>query len=1179
MASIGYKITADNKELLKTFNLTGNEIDSLSGDMTLLGKTIDKVLIESANSLREFGNQILNNKELIRGSMGDYERMLPDLERVKNPNVTDGGEEYIALKNAINETVGALIGYEEENRKLQTEYDRLSASQKELIDLNEKIKASSGSPFAGMESALSGVSGAFSAAQGVMSLFGKSNEHLADIQTKLQSAMSVTVGLQKICNTLQETSTFRITTMAKVTQLWDNSVKLLNTQLGISVGLSKALLTGGIGLLIAGITAIIITYDKWKKKQEEINNLQTEFKNIEIDVAKSMADQQIQVKTLMSVANDQNKNLKIRNEAIRQLNNLMPDYNGYIDKEGNLVANTEEALKAYLVTLYKVEKAKKIFADITQQQEQLNELKVKGPDDVSWLDKLAYGFVSMFDQNTAEDGLNMAIKNRSIELEKELDRRNKNITAKNIELDDLLKDTSVFESLFGQSVNNTVIVDKAKDIQSELIHLQQQIEQGRIELMEEGAEKRLAQINLDYEKEIAAIEEQEAKWRNTQKGTLVPEQVIWSDTMYQQTFDKRIKAEEKVYAESDKKREEHVGKEKQSWINYNKQYGDYQAKRLAITEDYALKIANAQTDGEKASLAKDSEKAIHELDKSMLEQSDLWKNLFTDASKQTNTFIKKIIDDTQKLVDFINGKEGAVLPSNINEEWAKGLNKKDAEALLDALIKKSDVLQKQNPFGQIINGFKLLAKVSEDTGEKMDEATESETRKKAFGLIAQGAQNASAIIGTLGNTVKSFFGESAQGEIENITKSIQGLMGVGGGAAKLIGGDPSGIVEILQGVPSLIDGITGLFGGNDDAKLLKQIEKYEGLISLYDKLIDKQKEYLSTLTGGDAVKQAEETEQLIERRQEAERKKLEAWLKTGASGNHHSMGYRLGRDLGTELGITKGNKGKELFSYTVDQWEALQRNIELWEKLPKEVRAYGEAVMQGKADTEALGETLRETLTGNSFSELQNGLLELVSTAEMAFGDIEKSFGDHMKKAIQQGIKTKYLTEGLKDWEKAFAKAMDDDILSNDEANQLRESYTRIATQANEDYINRMKAAGLEGMLEGEGGQGKEGGEETKASSRTLQGVTQDTASELLGQARALRMDIAEGLEYLRTKDNGLAGMTGVLSDLQTNTFNIQGLVQSQLTSIVQIERNTFNTVNRLDQIIDNGVKIKEGKE
>lgn len=69
-----------------------------------------------------------------------------------------------------------------------------------------------------------------------------------------------------IVNTIGSTRT-----LTGVKTLWTRATQLLNTQLGISIGLSKAFVAGGIGLILVAIAAVVYAYKTWKEGQDEIN--------------------------------------------------------------------------------------------------------------------------------------------------------------------------------------------------------------------------------------------------------------------------------------------------------------------------------------------------------------------------------------------------------------------------------------------------------------------------------------------------------------------------------------------------------------------------------------------------------------------------------------------------------------------------------------------------------------------------------------------------------------------------------------------------------------------------------------------------------------------------------------------------------------------------------------------
>lgn len=75
--------------------------------------------------------------------------------------------------------------------------------------------------FAGVISGLTGLSGAFSAAQGAVGLFAGENEHLQEIMLKVQSLMAITMGLQQIQQTLNKDSAFSLVTLNSLKRIWN----------------------------------------------------------------------------------------------------------------------------------------------------------------------------------------------------------------------------------------------------------------------------------------------------------------------------------------------------------------------------------------------------------------------------------------------------------------------------------------------------------------------------------------------------------------------------------------------------------------------------------------------------------------------------------------------------------------------------------------------------------------------------------------------------------------------------------------------------------------------------------------------------------------------------------------------------------------------------------------------
>lgn len=429
-----------------------------------------------------------------------------------------------------------------------------------------KILAHDNSGFQGLVSGLSGVSGAMSAGMGVVGLFNAENEKLAKIQTKLQSLMAITIGLQQAANTLNKDSSFRIVAVSKAKAVWTKSAALLNTQLGISIGLSKALMTGGIGLIIAGITAAIVAYQKWNEKQQEAARLQKQFIDLEKDTAKSMAKGKVEVEQLMRVAADQTKDLDTRNKAIKRLNELMPEYNGYLNSEGQLVANTEVALKDYLTTLYKVEKAKKMIAAIEEKDAEIGGKEAEPAEEVGFWKKAWAHWVAGQDQSgtLTADGLIKSMNDKLAEENEAAIQALRDEKKKmEEELSTLLGDTNVFSALFGGDTEKTTNkwempdlskINEGYDEKAIIDQLQHQItltddENKKLELRNQIRDKELELIykQIEAEKQRALAEAKE-------KGATKVEQqtIITTYETKKQNEEKAVKREKQQDAEKTK---------------------------------------------------------------------------------------------------------------------------------------------------------------------------------------------------------------------------------------------------------------------------------------------------------------------------------------------------------------------------------------------------------------------------------------------------------------------------------------------------------------------------------------------------------------------------------------------------------------------------------------------------
>ena len=345
-----------------------------------------------------------------------------------------------------------------------------------------------------------------------------------------------------------------------------------------------------------------------------------------------------------------------------------------------------------------------------------------------------------------------------------------------------------------------------KNLEKKLQQLRNDALQAEINSMKEGSAKIIAQINFDYKKREQAITNAENELRKKQGGTLNPEQQKLVSSARSTYLSQYILAISSAIGTQ-------MNKERQAQNEYLAEYGDYQQKRLAITELYAAKIAQAETSWAKKSAEAERNKVLKELDLSMLKKTTLWTRLFKDSETMATASIKKIIADTESLLQYIdkakngNGNETILAALGLTKEQvdAVAAEPEKLKPILDALKGKIDALNKRDPFGQLIKGFKDLT----EAGEDADKQTE------AVNKIISGFKGASTLIGDIGDTMSELgeaigsdfvagFGESLNllsDTINNAVSGAQAGMAIGGPAGAAVGAG-IGIVTSLFSVAS-----------------------------------------------------------------------------------------------------------------------------------------------------------------------------------------------------------------------------------------------------------------------------------------------------------------------------------------------------------------------------------------
>ena len=198
-------------------------------------------------------------------------------------DATKVAQAHGSIRSQLRECREQLALMEADGKRGTEEYKRMQQEAGRLTDAlgdaatQARILAHDNGKLQGFISGISGVTGAITAAQGAMSLFIGENENLQKAMLKVQSLMSITMGLQQVYNTLNKDSAFMLVIVAKAKDALTAANARLAAALGISTVAAQALMATLTLGLTAAITAIIVLISKFSSESAKAKKAQEEF--------------------------------------------------------------------------------------------------------------------------------------------------------------------------------------------------------------------------------------------------------------------------------------------------------------------------------------------------------------------------------------------------------------------------------------------------------------------------------------------------------------------------------------------------------------------------------------------------------------------------------------------------------------------------------------------------------------------------------------------------------------------------------------------------------------------------------------------------------------------------------------------------------------------------------------
>ena len=201
--------------------------------------------------------------------------------------------------------------------------------------------------------------------------------------------------------------------------------------------------------------------------------------------------------------------------------------------------------------------------------------------------------------------------------------------------------------------------DKEKEsrqkLSDQILSLQEKNQQDEIALMKDGTEKKLKQIEADYEAQRNAIAKQGRDWAKENKEAGITSTNANGLTTDQQA---EIDRANELAAEARKKQIEDVYRaEAEAMRSYLAEYGTFQQQKLAISQEYARKIADAQTEGDRLSLEKERDQKLSGMEAEALRMSIDWPSVFSEFGGMFDDIMKPTLEKVKQYMqtdDFRN---------------------------------------------------------------------------------------------------------------------------------------------------------------------------------------------------------------------------------------------------------------------------------------------------------------------------------------------------------------------------------------------------------------------------------------------------------------------------------------------------------------------------------------------
>lgn len=714
--------------------------------------------------------------------------------------------------------------------------------------------------------------------------------------------------------------------------------------------------------------------------------------------------------------------------------------------------------------------------------------------------------------------------------------------------------------------------------------LEYQIAQARISAMADGYQKVKAQRDLDNKKEIQDLQRQK---ENAIRAEIEAQKKVFDEQeklkakqnkgYKTKTFDASAVDTSNISSAFDsiigyvssRQKDDLMREQESAWNEYLIKFGNYQQKRQAIIEKYNNAIETATTAGNAAALEGEKRQYLEQLDEQYGKTTRAMADLFEDASTKSVSAIQDIIDKYETLIKYMSGTDKDI---SITDLEGIGFTDKDIEKIekgeisikdvTDAIRGLKDELKGKSPWQAFVSDLEKGIEAIKKGG--------NDSKKVGQGItdIGNAVTSFAPALGEFGSNIANIFGVS-DSAITGVTDALGGLGTTAIGVGQIMSGDiVGGAMSAVSGISSVVSAFEGLFGA-DYSGYENMKSQYETLITIWDELITKKMDYIDIDYGTEAIKAAEEAEQLVNIQISRQRQLIKQLASSGASVGSHSLGYRINDRLSKEdyqrisgLVGQKITAEYQLWDLSSEQIEKIlsdEKLISVLDTVNKDFVTYLQNIVDYGEQLTEIAQKEKEAITGIGFDEFKSGYADLLSDLDSTNEDFADNFEQHLQKAIFQSLLANKYKEQIQRLYDSWAEYGKDGITS-DEAQALRNMQQNLTNSLLAERDKLMQDFGWQSDSARE------------ASQKGIATASQDSVDENNG-----RLAVMQGHTYsINENVNRVANGIDSLLDYVSSGLSLTTDIERTAKAIESQSRDALNHLANIDSYTSNLVEMRE---